>query len=40
MKTITLLRISFGGARALTRDGMGDIYTEVHIADSLWPAAG
>lgn len=39
MKTI-LLRTRFGSASALTRDGMGTIYNEVHIADSLWPAAG
>jgi len=39
MKT-ALLRISFGSARALTRDGMGTIYNEVHVADSLWPAVG
>ena len=40
MKTTTLIRISFGAAGTLTRDGMGTIYNEVHIADSLWPAAG
>lgn len=39
MKTM-LLHISFGSARTLTRDGMGTRYNEVHIADSLWPAAG
>lgn len=39
MKTL-FLHISFGSAKALTRDGMGTRYNEVHIADSLWPAAG
>ena len=40
MKTTVLKLVSFGSAKALTRDGMGTRYNEVHIADSLWPAAG
>lgn len=40
MKTTAFVRISFGRARALTRDGMGTTWNEVHIADSLYPPAG
>lgn len=40
MKTITLTRVSFGSARALTRDGIGGQYTEVLANDSERPPAG
>ncbi|MFW2345727.1 MAG: hypothetical protein ACN4EU_10520 [Brevundimonas mediterranea] len=40
MKTTTLRLVSFGSARALTRDGMGTEFNEVKIADSLYPPAG
>src|SRR5690606_1914631 len=40
MKTAAFVRISFGRARALARAGMGAAWTEVHIADGLYPPAG
>jgi|GEM_PF-745230 len=40
MKTTNLLRVTFGSARALTRDGLTGPYTEVKIQDSLFPPAG
>ncbi|MFA4952494.1 hypothetical protein [Brevundimonas sp.] len=40
MKTTTLIRVSFGSAKALTRDGLTGPYTEVKIQDSLFPPAG
>lgn len=40
MKTTPLARVSFGGARALTRDGATGEYNEVRFNDSLYPPAG
>jgi len=40
MKLITLIRVSFGSAKALTQDGIGGIYQEVEAMDSYQPAAG
>lgn len=40
MKTVTLVRVSFGSVRILTRDGLTGAYTEVKIQDSLFPPAG
>ncbi|MEH6664497.1 MAG: hypothetical protein V7678_06570 [Brevundimonas sp.] len=40
MKTIKLTLVSFGAARALTRDGLGAEFNEVRINDSLYPPAG
>lgn len=40
MKTIHLTRVSLGGAKALTRDGLMGNYQEVEAWDSLYPAAG
>lgn len=35
--TIQLTRLNLGAARALTRDGFGGLYTEVHANDSRQP---
>lgn len=40
MNTTTLLRVGFGSAKALTRDGLEGEYTEVRVNDSLYPPAG
>lgn len=35
--TIQIKRFELGAARALTRDGFGGLYTEVHANDSRQP---
>ena len=40
MKTTLLRRVTFGAAKALTRDGIGVQYTEVRLFDSEYPPAG
>lgn len=35
--TIQIKRLELGAARALTRDGFGGLYTEVHAFDSQKP---
>lgn len=40
MKTTLLTRVSFGSAKALTRDGFQGDYTELRVNDSLYPPAG
>lgn len=40
MRTSKLRLVAFGSAKALTRDMIGGLHTEVQIYDSLFPAAG
>lgn len=40
MSTFKLRLVSFGSAKALTRDGMGEEFLEVQIRNGLYPTAG
>ena len=40
MKTTRLIRVAFGSAKALTRDGNIGDFTEVLANDSQYPPAG
>ncbi|CAM2831989.1 hypothetical protein [Brevundimonas diminuta] len=40
MNTFKLRLVSFGSAKALTRDGMGEEFIEGLVRDSLYPPAG
>ena len=40
MKATTLFSVSFGSARALTRDGLTGLSQEREVNDSLFPPAG
>ncbi len=40
MTTFKLRLVGFGGAKALTRDGMGERFIETDVYDSLYPPAG
>lgn len=40
MKTTTLHLVSFGSARALTKDGLGTEFLEVMIQNGKYPALG
>lgn len=40
MKTTILNRVTFGSAKALTRDGVGGRYTEILANDSEYPPVG
>lgn len=40
MKTTTLCLVSFGSAKALTRDGQGAEFLELMIVNGKYPTAG
>ncbi|MET3836177.1 hypothetical protein ABIB58_001518 [Brevundimonas sp. UYEF29] len=40
MKTITLRLVSFGSAKALTRDGMGALFEEAGVKNGIRPTEG
>lgn len=40
MKMTKLRLVSFGSAKALTRDGMGEVFIELDIQNGKYPTAG
>lgn len=40
MKTTKLRLVTFGSAKALTRDGMGEVFIELDVQNGKYPTAG